>query len=193
MHFRISSSFSFQWKTKHHVFLLLFVLTPVYLNWPSYATWKCNQSPRPLISTMKHCWLYISINFLTIFQWKMRNSRLNLIYLSYFVQYISWRSYHVFPYQNLICYFSIWWKEHHQQLITYYKLIELFLVDFLINLRKNCHFWCCSISNYSVGISYIYLENSVFFFYFGFDIKNDTRLYSYTSRYIFHIKSAIIY
>ena len=34
-----------------------------------------------------------------------------------------------FPYQNLICYFSIWWKEQHQQLITYYKLIELFLVD----------------------------------------------------------------
>ena len=28
------------------------------------------------------------------------------------------------------CYFSIWWKEVHQQLITYHKLIELFLVDF---------------------------------------------------------------
>ena len=82
-----------------------------------------------------------------------------------------WRSFHVFPYQNLICYFSIWWKEQHQQLITYYKLIELFLIDFLINLRKKCHFWCCSISNSFVGICYIYLENSVSNFYFGFDIE----------------------
>ena len=99
-----------------------------------------------------------------------------------------------FSLPNLICFFSIWWKEQHQQLITYYKLIELLLVDFFINRRKNCHFWCCSISNSFVGICYIYLENSVLNFYFGFDIeKNNTRLYSYTSRYIFHIKSAIIY
>ena len=26
--------------------------------------------------------------------------------------------------------FLFWWKEEHQQLITYHKLIELFLVDF---------------------------------------------------------------
>ena len=48
----------------------------------------------------------------------------------------SWRSFHVFPYKILICYFSIWLKEQRQQLITYYKLIELFLIDFLINLRN---------------------------------------------------------
>ena len=48
----------------------------------------------------------------------------------------SWRSFHVFPYQNLICYFSIWWKEQHQQLITYYKLIKLFLVDFFLEILE---------------------------------------------------------
>ena len=89
VHFRISSSLSFKRKTKRHVFLLLFVLTPVHLNWPSYATGKCYRSPRQLISTMKHWWLYITIHSLTIFKWKMRNLRLNLIYLSFFVQYIS--------------------------------------------------------------------------------------------------------
>ena len=83
----------------------------------------------------------------------------------------SWRSFHVFPYQNLICYFSIWWKEQHKQLITYYKLIELFWLIFLIDLRKKCHFWCCFISNSFIGICYIYLENSVLNFHFGFDIK----------------------
>ena len=41
VHFRISSSLSFQWKTKRNVFLLLFVLTPAHLNWSSYATGKC--------------------------------------------------------------------------------------------------------------------------------------------------------
>ena len=85
--FRTSSSLSFQRKTKRHVFLLLFVLTPVHLNWPSYATGKCYRSPRQLISTMKHWWLYITIHSLTIFKWKTRNLRLNLIYLSFFVQY----------------------------------------------------------------------------------------------------------
>ena len=89
----------------------------------------------------------------------------------------SWMSFHVFPYQILICYFSIWWKEQHQQLITCYKLIELFLVDSLINLRKNCHFWCCSISHSFVGICYIYLENSVLNFYFGFDIEKTIPVY----------------
>ena len=72
----------------------------------------------------------------------------------------SWRYFYVFPYQNLICFFSIWWKEEHHKLITYHKLIELFLVDFLINVRKNCHFWSCSISHSFVGICYINLENS---------------------------------
>ena len=89
MHFRISSSLSFQRKTKRHVFLLLFVLTPVHLNWPSYATGKCYRSPRKLISSMKHWWLYLTIHSLTIFKLKMCNLRLNLIYLSFFVQYIS--------------------------------------------------------------------------------------------------------
>ena len=88
MHFRISSSLSFQRKTKHHVFLLLFVLTPVHLNWPSYATGKCYRSPRQLISTMKHRWLNIAIHSLTLFKWKVCNLRLNLIFISFFVQYI---------------------------------------------------------------------------------------------------------
>ena len=35
------------------------------------------------------------------------------------------------------------------------------LVDFLINVRKNCHFWSCSISNSVVGICDIYLEKSL--------------------------------
>ena len=83
MHFRISSSLSFQRKTKRHVFLLLFVLTPVYLNWPSYATGKCYRSPRQLILIMKHWWLYITIHSMTIFKWKMCNLRLNFIYLSF--------------------------------------------------------------------------------------------------------------
>ena len=90
VHFRISSSLSFQRKTKRHVFLLLFVLTPVHLNWPCYATGKCYRSPRQLISTMKHWWLCITIHSLTIFKWKMRNLRLNFIYLSFFVQYICY-------------------------------------------------------------------------------------------------------
>ena len=54
----------------------------------------------------------------------------------------SWRYFHVYPYQKLICFFSIWWKEEH------HKLIELLLVDILINVRKYCHFWSprsCSI------------------------------------------------
>ena len=95
MHFRISSSLSFQRKIKRHVFLLLFVLTPMHLNWPSNATWKCYRSPRQLISTMKHCWLYITIHSLTIFKWKTRNLRLNLIYLSFFVQYMNLLQYQI--------------------------------------------------------------------------------------------------
>ena len=99
MHFRISSSLSFQRKTKRHVFLLLFVLTPVHLNWPSHAPWKCYRLPRQLISTMKHWWFYITINFLTIFKWKTRNSRLNLIYLSFFVQFMYY-----------LCSRATWWS-----------------------------------------------------------------------------------
>ena len=93
VHFRISSSLSFQRKTKRHVLLLLFVLTLVHLNWPSYATGKCYRSPRQLIATMNHWWLYITIHSLTMFKWKIRNLRLNLIYLSFFVQYISLPAY----------------------------------------------------------------------------------------------------
>ena len=48
----------------------------------------------------------------------------------------SWRSFHLFPTKIWFVTFFIWWKEQHQQLITYHKLIELFLVDFSINLRK---------------------------------------------------------
>ena len=48
---------------------------------------------------------------------------------------------------------------------------------FLINLRKKCHFWCCSISNSFVGICCIYLENSVLNFYFGFDIEKTIPVY----------------
>ena len=89
MHFRILSSLNIQRKTKRHVFLLLFVLTPAHLNWPSYANWKCYRSPRQLIPTMKNWWLYITIHSLTIFKWNMRYFRLNLIYmyLLFFVQY----------------------------------------------------------------------------------------------------------
>ena len=83
----------------------------------------------------------------------------------------SWRYFHVFPYQYLISFFSIWWKEEHQQLITYHKLNELFLVEVLINVRKKCHFWRCSIAHSFVAICDIYLENSLLNFYFGFDIE----------------------
>ena len=96
VHFWISSSFSFKRKTKRHVFLLLFVLTIVHLNWPSYATGKCYRSPRQLISTMKHWWLYITIHSLTIFKWKICDLRLNLIYLSFFVQFILSVNYTLF-------------------------------------------------------------------------------------------------
>ena len=89
MHFRISSSLGFLRKTKRHVFLLLFVLTPVHLNWPRYATGKGYRSPRQPKSTMKHWWFYITIHFLTIFKWEMRNLRLNLKYLYFFVQYLT--------------------------------------------------------------------------------------------------------
>ena len=89
----------------------------------------------------------------------------------------SWRYFHVFSYQDLICFFSIWRKEEHQQLITYHKLIELFLVNFLINVRKNCHFWSSSISHSFVEICEIYLENSLLNFYFGFDIEKTIPVY----------------
>ena len=114
MHFRISSSLSFQRKTKRHVFLLLFVLTPVHLNWPSYATGKCYRSPLQLISTMKHWWLYINIHSFTIFLWKMRNLRLNLMYLSLFVQYrcenLDTLSCHIPPPPGGFCKGIFFWK-----------------------------------------------------------------------------------
>ena len=51
----------------------------------------------------------------------------SIAYFSFFVErnlkVVVQRSFHIFPYQNLICNFSIRWKEQHQQLITYYKLI----------------------------------------------------------------------
>ena len=89
MHFRLASFLRIQRKTNRQAMLLLFVLTPVYLNWPSYATVQCYRSPHQFIYTMQHGWFYISIHSFTIFEWNMRNLRLNLIYLSFFVQYIS--------------------------------------------------------------------------------------------------------
>ena len=41
------------------------------------------------------------------------------------------------------------------------QAIELFFCDFLINVRKNCHFWSCSISHSFVGICNFHLENSL--------------------------------
>ena len=53
------------------------------------------------------------------------------------------------------------------------------LVDFLINVRPNCHFWSCSISHSFVGICdiYMYLENSLLNFYFGFDFEQTIPVY----------------
>ena len=48
----------------------------------------------------------------------------------------------------------------------------LFLVDFLINVRKNCHFWSYSISHSFVGICDTLLN-----FYFGFDIEKTIPVY----------------
>ena len=92
----------------------------------------------------------------------------------------SCRYFHVFPYQNLICYFSIWWKEQHQQLITYYKLIELFLANFLINVTKNCHFWSDSNSFFFLNMWHVSRTAIKFIFWF-WRWKIDTRLYSCTS------------
>ena len=92
-----------------------------------------------------------------------------------------------FSFQNLICYFSIWWKEEYQQLITYNKLIELFLVDFLINVRKNCNVWSSSIFYSFVRICDIYLENSLLNFYLDFDVEKTTPVYIPTHLVIFFI------
>ena len=89
----------------------------------------------------------------------------------------SWRYFHAFPYQNLICFFSIQWKEEHQQLITYHKLVELFLVYFLKNARIFFYFWSCSISHSFIGICDIFLENSWLNFYFGFYIEKTIPVY----------------
>ena len=139
MHFRISSSSSFQRKTKPHVFLLLFVLTPVHLNWPSYASRKCYQSPQQLISTMKYWWLYITINSLTLFKWKMRNLRLNLIYLSFFVQYISltFDSQHTLPCISCTCHFaSQRWVIKHRTLLF---LLSIYLKRFDVKSMYACY------------------------------------------------------
>ena len=90
----------------------------------------------------------------------------------------SWRYFHVLPYQNLICFFSIWWKEDHQQLIAYHKLTESILDDFLINVRKKFHFWSCSISHSFVGICGIYIEKSSLNLYFCFDIEKTIPVYT---------------
>ena len=121
MHFRISSSLNFQRKTKRYVFLLLLVLTPVYFNWPSNATGKCYRSPRQLILTMKHWWLYINIHSLTIFKWKMRNLRLNLIYLSFFVQYM----YHIMVILYRLCLFEVTLHAPILSILSYVLLCDL--------------------------------------------------------------------
>ena len=130
MHFRISSSLSFQRKTRRYVFLLLFVLTPVHLNWPSYATGKCYRSPRQLISTMKHWRLYITIHSLTIFKWKTRNLRLNLIYLSFFVQYISKYILDVYIHNSL----SLYCNEDACRIFQ--SLMAYIIVEFLGSIRQ---------------------------------------------------------
>ena len=43
--------------------------------------WECYRSQRKLTSTMKHWWLYMTLLSLTIFEWKIRNLKLNWIYL----------------------------------------------------------------------------------------------------------------
>ena len=104
----------------------------------------------------------------------------------------SWRSFQDFPYQNLIVTFLSDWKRASA---TYNILqAELFLVDFLINIRENCHFWSCSISHSFVGILWHISRKQLINFLFWFwHRKSDTRLYSYTSSYLFHIKLPIIY
>ena len=49
--------------------------------------------------------------------------------------------------------------------------MSCFWLIFLINIRKMCHFWRCSISHCFVGICDIYLGKSLLIFYFGFDIE----------------------
>ena len=71
-------------------------------------------------------------------QWKIsRNSGLSVWEISMQLMVVSC---FFFLYQNLICYFSIWLKEVHQQLITYHTLNDLFWVIFFINVRKNVTF-----------------------------------------------------
>ena len=55
-------------------------------------------------------------------------------------------------------------------------------VDFVINVRKKCLFWICSMLNSFVKICEIHLENSFNIFILGFDIyvKNTTRIYFFS-------------
>ena len=55
---------------------------------------------------------------------------------------------------------------------------ELFSIDFVINGRKNIHFWSCSISDSFIGIRELYLEKGLLTFYFGFEIEKMIPLYS---------------
>ena len=48
---------------------------------------------------------------------------------------------------------------------------------FFINVKKNCHFWSCSISYSCIGICDIYLEDRLLKFYFGFDIVKTIPVY----------------
>ena len=63
------------------------------------------------------------------------------------------------------------------QFITYHNLIELFLVDVLINVRKTVTFEVAPIF-FFVGICDIYLKKSLFrVFFLGFDIGKTIPVY----------------
>ena len=85
----------------------------------------------------------------------------------------SWRSFHVsLPKFDLLLLYLM----ERRAPATYNILQTNWVVCgwfffFLINGRKNCHFWSCSVSHSFLRIWDIYLENSLLNFYFGFYIK----------------------
>ena len=48
-----------------------------------------------------------------------------------------------FPYQNFICYFSIWWKEVYHQLITFTKCSRVRIYFILLLQEMVSHIVCC--------------------------------------------------
>ena len=100
--------------------------------------------------------------------------------------------FHVFPYQNLICFFSIGWKEAHLQRITYHKLTELFWLIIWQMLEKIATSEV-SLFLFRWNMWHLSRKQLIKFSFWFWHRKNDTRLYSYTSSFVFHIKSPIIY